>query len=79
MAEHPGMAFIDTAFGQIQLMNAPWVPVADVSETDDASAVEVELPGVQQHQINVELSDGVLPVKIPKAEEAKPRRVEVTG
>jgi HSP20 family protein len=29
--------------------------------------------------VSATLSDGVLSVKIPKAEEAKPRRVEVTG
>ncbi len=129
MGQLLNMAFIDMPFGQIQMMNPPWVPLADVSETDDAYTVEVELPGVRKDQINVELndrelvisgeipepeednghrrrrsrrtgrfefrtvlpgevnpdgvsaslSDGVLSVKIPKAEEAKPRHVEVTG
>ena len=119
----------DMPFGQMEMVNAPWVPLADVSETDDAYTVEVELPGVRKDQINVELndrelvisgeipepseedgqrrrrsrrtgrfefrtvlpgevnpdgvsanlSDGVLSVKIPKAEEAKPRRIEVVG
>lgn len=123
------MAFSDMPFGQMQMVNAPWVPLADVSETDDAYTVEVELPGVRKDQINVELndrelvisgeipepseedgqrrrrsrrtgrfefrtvlpgevnpdgvsanlSDGVLSVKVPKAEEAKPRRIEVAG
>ena len=130
MGQLLNLAFGDMPFGQIQVMNAPWVPMADVSETDDAYTVEVELPGVRKDQVNVDLSDrelvisgeipepeeeeggqrrrrsrrtgrfefrtvlpgevnpdgvsaalsdGVLSVKIPKAEEAKPRRIEVTG
>ena len=51
------MAFSDMPFGQMQMVNAPWVPLADVSETDDAYTVEVELPGVRKDQINVELND----------------------
>jgi len=128
MGQLLNMAFSDVPFGQMQMMNAPWVPLADVSETDDAYTVEVELPGITKNQINVELSDrelvisgeipepaaegerrrrsrrtgrfefrtvlpgevnpdgvsanlsdGVLSVKIPKAEEAKPRRIEITS
>ena len=129
MGQLLNLAFGDMPFGQMQVMNAPWVPLADVSETDDAYTVEVELPGVRKDQVNVELSDrelvisgeipepeeeggqrrrrsrrtgrfefrtvlpgevnpdgvsaalsdGVLSVKIPKAEEAKPRRIEVSG
>jgi HSP20 family protein len=130
MGQLLNMAFGDMPFGQMQVMNAPWVPLADVSESDDAYTVEVELPGVRKDQLNVELndrelvingeipepeeedggqrrrrsrrtgrfefrtvlpgevnpdgvsanlSDGVLSVKIPKAEEAKPRRIEVTA
>ncbi len=130
MGQLLNLAFGDMPFGQMQVMNAPWVPMADVSETDDAYTVEVELPGVRKDQVNVNLSDrelvisgeipepeeeeggqrrrrsrrtgrfefrtvlpgevnpdgvsaalsdGVLSVKIPKAEEAKPRRIEVTG
>jgi HSP20 family protein len=128
MGQLLNMAFGDMPFGQMQMMNAPWVPLADVAETDDAYTVEVELPGVRKDQVNVELndrelvisgeipepaeegerrrrsrrsgrfefrtilagevnpdgvsanlSDGVLSVKIPKAEEAKPRRIQITG
>ena len=129
MGQLLNMAFGGMPFAQMQVMNAPWVPLADVSETDDAYTVEVECRGAQG-QINVELSDrelvigggdpgnrrggerpapaavapyralrvphraarrgepgrvsanlsdGVLSVKIPKAEEAKSRRIEVTG
>jgi HSP20 family protein len=122
------MAFGDLPTGQV--LNAPWRPLANISETDDGYQFEVELPGVNKDQLNVELndrelvitgevaepkqedgrrrrrstrrtgrfefraslpgdinpegvsatlSDGVLTVKIPKSEAAKPRRVEVTG
>jgi HSP20 family protein len=33
----------------------PWVPAADVSETDDAYIVEVELPGVKREDIGIEV------------------------
>lgn len=33
----------------------PWVPAADITETDDAYVIEVELPGVRREDVNVEL------------------------
>lgn len=116
-----------TAFGSPTGAATGWVPLADVSETDDAYLVEVDLPGVKSKDINIEvtrnelvitgelkqterkgllrrkqrrvgefefrialprevdadqieanLADGVLTVRIPKHETAKPRRVEIT-
>jgi len=112
------------------LADMPWVPLADLSETDDAYVVKAELPGVHKDQVNVQLqdrelvisgevaepedgnghrrrhssrrtgkfelrtylpsdvnadavtaqlSDGVLTVTVPKAEAAKPRKIEITG
>jgi HSP20 family protein len=128
MGQLINMAFGDMPVGQV--LNAPWRPLADISETNDGYQVEVELPGVSKDQLNVELddrelvitgevaepkqedgkrrrrstrrtgrfefraslpgdvnpegvsatlTDGVLTVKIPKSEAAKPRRVEVVG
>jgi HSP20 family protein len=106
---------------------ALWVPSADVSETDDAYEVEIELPGVRREDVDVELNgnelvvtgelkereregllrrhtrrvgefeyrvilpgdlrehgveaslaNGVLTVRVPKAEHAKPTRIKVT-
>ena len=103
-----------------------WMPVTDIEETDDAWVIEVELPGVDRKDVNVEmrdseliisgeikekerkgvlrrqtrktgefeyrvtlpgdsdaehieanLHDGVLTVRVPKTEQAKPRRIEV--
>ena len=39
-----GLAPVDVAEG-------PWMPLADLSETDDAYVVEVDLPGVNRDQI----------------------------
>jgi HSP20 family protein len=113
-----------------RVIDMPWAPPADVSETDDAYVIHVELPGVRRDEINVEmrdrevvisgevkeqeeekggqrrrssrrtgrfeyraylpgdinpdgvnaqLSDGILTVRVPKSEAAKPHRIEVTG
>lgn len=124
---------MNLAFGSLMpdtmTADLPWVPSADVSETDDAYVVHVELPGVNKDQVNVELqdrelvvsgeipepedeegrqrrssrrtgrfeyraylpgdvnpdgvgaelSDGVLTVTVPKSEQARPRRIEITG
>ncbi|KWX05120.1 Hsp20/alpha crystallin family protein [Carbonactinospora thermoautotrophica] len=107
---------------------APWSPLADVEETDDAYLVQIDLPGVRRDDVTVEvigneltvhgevkerertgvvrhrarrygqfdyrltlpadvdadhvsaeLADGVLTVRVPKTEEAKPRRIEITA
>jgi HSP20 family protein len=107
---------------------APWVPLADIEETDDAWVIEAEVPGIDRKGINVEMHDselvitgeikekerkgilrrrtrrtgefeyhvtlpgqtdaenieanvhdGVLTVRVPKSEAAKRRRIEVTS
>ena len=37
-------------------MDAEFIPLADVEETDDAYVVEMELPGVDKKDVNIELS-----------------------
>ena len=39
-----------------------WTPLADVSETDDAYLVEVDLPGVKRDDIDVEVTGNELVV-----------------
>ncbi len=39
-----------------------WAPSADVEEAEDAYTIEIELPGVQRDDVDVELVDRVLTV-----------------
>ena len=50
------------AFGDLARAEMPWVPLADLSETEDAYVVKVELPGVGKDQIDVQLQDRELVV-----------------
>jgi HSP20 family protein len=47
------------AFGLAPALPAdmPWVPLADLSETDDAYVVKAELPGVNKDQVDIQLQD----------------------
>jgi HSP20 family protein len=55
MGQLVNMAFGDLGTGL--LADAPWSPLADVSETDDSYLVHVELPGVRKDQVDVQLQD----------------------
>ncbi len=50
------------AFGltPVALADMPWAPLGDVSETDDAYIMRVELPGVNKDQVDVQLQGGEL-------------------
>ena len=39
------------------LAEMPWVPLADLSGTDDAFVVKADLPGVREDQVNIQLQD----------------------
>ena len=53
---------VNFAFGDLARVEMPWVPLADLSETEDAYVVKVELPGVGKDQIDVQLQDRELVV-----------------
>ncbi len=69
MVVNPSREFEDVYDRMGQLMNVvfglppavladmPWVPLADLSETDDAYVVKAELPGVGKDQVSVEVQD----------------------
>ena len=71
-----GLAPVDVAEG-------PWIPLADLSETDDAYVVEVDLPGVNRDQIDIQLQDRELVItgEIPESEQKgrRHRRSRRTG
>jgi HSP20 family protein len=39
-----------------------WVPLADIEETDDAYLIEMELPGVKQDDVDIEINGRELTV-----------------
>ena len=59
------------AFGDMARVEMPWVPLADLSETEDAYVAKVELPGVGKDQIDVQLQDRELVIsgEIPEQEQ----------
>ena len=119
---------IGTVIGSAGDTAGAWTPLADVTETDDAYLVEIDLPGVDRKDLSVEvaagelriggeivekervgwlrhrtrrvgrfayrttlpgdidadrisadLAGGVLTVRVPKTEAAKPRRITVNA
>jgi HSP20 family protein len=67
------------AFGDLGLArpgNAPWSPLAEVSETDDAYLVHVDLPGIRKDQVDVQLMDRELVISgdIKESENGRRRR-----
>jgi HSP20 family protein len=58
------------------LTEAPWVPLADLSETDDAYIIQAELPGIRKDQIDIQLHDRELTIsgEIKDSEHGRKRR-----
>ena len=72
MGQLMSMAFGDLAF--TPALAAAWTPLADISETDDAYLVEVELPGVNKEQVNVDVNDRELVITGEIAEPQEERQ-----
>ena len=64
---------MNLAFGlnPIDGADGAWVPLADISETDDAYVVKLDVPGVHKDQIDIQLQDRELVVtgEIPESEQ----------
>ncbi len=60
MGQLMNIAFGD--LGMARRTDVPWSPLADVSETDDAYLVHIELPGIRKDQIDVQMQDRQLVV-----------------
>jgi HSP20 family protein len=78
MGQLMSMAFGDMAFAPAAALSAPWTPLADISETDDAYVIDVELPGVSRDQVNVDINDRELvisgEISEPQDDEGRRRR-----
>ena len=76
---------MNLAFGAppVDVAEGPWIPLADVSETDDAYVVEVDLPGANRDQIDIQVQDRELVItgEIPESEQQgrRHRRTRRTG
>ncbi len=67
--------WMDSAFGDGDGFLSGWSPLADLTESDDAYLVEVDLPGVKRDDINLELHGSELVVSGEvKEKEAKGER-----
>lgn len=46
-----------------ELFTTQWAPLADVLETKDAITIKVELPGMTEKEISVEMENGVITIR----------------
>ena len=67
---------MNVAFGDLAAVPAdmPWSPAADLTETDDAYVVHVELPGVHKDQLKVQVMDRELEITGEVKEPSNGRR-----
>jgi HSP20 family protein len=54
-----------------------FLPACDVVEEKDHLMVQMDLPWLRREEVAVTLQEGVLSIKLPKAEAAKPKQIEV--
>ena len=58
-----------------------WMPVVDISETEDAFVIKAELPGVDKDDVSVKIENGILTIRGEKkaeTEDKKNHRIECT-
>lgn len=72
----PRQDFFDRFFGDfgwpsLRTEEKDFVPVFDVSETDSALIVKAEVPGIEQKDMDISLSNGLLTIKGEKKLEKK--------
>jgi HSP20 family protein len=68
---------MNVAFGDLALdssVDMPWVPPAEILETNDAYMVVVEVPGVSRDQLDVQLMDRELTITGETSESTLGRR-----
>jgi HSP20 family protein len=74
MGQLVNAAFGDMGLGRIA--EAPWAPLADVSETEDAYVIRAELPGISKDQVDIQLQDRELVIsgEVNETENGRRRR-----
>ena len=55
-------ALVGTVLGAPPVGDGAWTPLADITETDDAYLVDIDLPGVDRKDLNVEVAGSELRV-----------------
>jgi HSP20 family protein len=55
MGQLMNLALGDVGMGR--LVELPWAPPADISETDDAYIIRAELPGISKDQVEAQMQD----------------------
>jgi HSP20 family protein len=63
--------FDDFSLPRMWHEDRPWMPVFDMSETDDEVVMKVEVPGMDSKDIDLTLSDGCLTISGEKKHEEK--------
>jgi HSP20 family protein len=57
-----------------------WAPPIDLYETDDAFILKAELPATEDvENVQATFKEGLLELRLPKHEAAKPKRIDITG
>ena len=51
--------------------DTPWMPVADICETENGFEIYAELPGVLEGDVNISVTDNLLTIKGEKHQEAE--------
>ncbi|XVQ08138.1 Hsp20/alpha crystallin family protein [Spirillospora sp. CA-255316] len=75
MGQLLNLAFGLPAGAQAQV-EGPWIPAADVAESEEAYIVDIDVPGVRREDLDIQLNDRELSVagEIVEKERAKLRR-----
>ena len=72
-------ALLDHVFdGDYFPLSSPRRPLADVREQDGAYLIEVELPGVSEKELKLELKDGVLSLSTEQKEQKEEKGADGT-
>jgi HSP20 family protein len=66
--------FFGKSYLSEKLEGIEWVPAIDVSETNDAVIVKVDVPGVKPEDMEISLVDNVLVIKGEKKREEEERK-----